>query len=316
MREGNLTMIRAPVRFGLVCLTVFCTSRTAWAHVPDDGEAVSLWSWSADPWTLVSLLLAATLYQTGYRRLRARSATGRKTVRTGAFLFWGGWAVAAIALVSPIDSLGSLSFTAHMIQHELLMLVAAPLIVLSRPAGVFAWSLPASWRPSLAGATRALRTPWRAAVSPGSAWILHALVLWGWHHPALFGAALTNDAFHAAQHLSFMAVALLFWWSLFRPGTETGWAFVSVFTTAVHSSALGAFLTFSPTVWYAPYLRTTEALALTPLQDQQIGGLVMWVPGGAVYLAAGLALIAIWLHGAQRRNGPAAALRLPAVGGK
>lgn len=316
MCGGDLTMNRAPIRLALACLAVCCTRRPAWAHVAGEGEAVSVWSWSTDPWTLVPLLLAAGLYHTGYLRLRTRSTTGLRTLRQGPVLFWGGWAVAAIALVSPIDPLGSLSFTAHMIQHELLMLVAAPLMVFSRPAGVFAWSLPAAWRKGIAGATRALRTPWRAAVSPGGAWILHAAVLWGWHHPALFGAALTNDAVHAAQHLSFMAVALLFWWSLFRPAVDAGWAFVSIFTTAVHSSALGAFLTFSPTVWYAPYLHTTEALGLTPLEDQQIGGLVMWVPGGAVFLAAGLALIALWLHGAQNRDGAAAGHRLPALGGK
>jgi len=97
--------------------------------------------------------------------------------------------------------------------------------------------------------------------------------------------------------LSFFLSALLFWWALFYTHGRLayGAAVFYVFTTALHTSILGALLTFAPHVWYPAYSSTTQAWGLTPLQDQQIGGLVMWVPAGLVYLAAGLALFAAWL---------------------
>jgi putative membrane protein len=102
---------------------------------------------------------------------------------------------------------------------------------------------------------------------------------------------------HSAQHLSFFLSALLFWWALFYAhGRKAyGAGVFYLFTTAIHTSILGALLTFSPRLWYSGYATTTQAWGLTPLQDQQIGGLIMWVPGGVVYLVAGLWLFAAWL---------------------
>jgi putative membrane protein len=118
-----------------------------------------------------------------------------------------------------------------------------------------------------------------------------------WHAPFLFGLTLTSELAHTAQHLSFLLSALLFWWALFYAHGRMayGAAVFYVFTTAVHTSILGALLTFAPHVWYPAYNTTTQAWGLTPLQDQQIGGLVMWVPASLVYLAVGLALFATWL---------------------
>jgi len=200
-------------------------------------------------------------------------------------------------LTSPIDVLGAALFSAHMVQHELLMVVAAPLFVMSRPLEAWAWALPAAWRQPLAGAgrLRPVAATWRAITAPFGAWTLHAVALWGWHIPFLFEAALMNVWVHALQHASFLGTALLFWWSVLGRGMRRpdAAALASLFTTLLHTGALGALLTFAPHPWYATYADGT--LGLTALEDQQLGGLAMWVPGGLAYMAAGLALVAAWL---------------------
>lgn len=136
----------------------------------------------------------------------------------------------------------------------------------------------------------------------------HAAALWFWHIPALFDATLGNEWIHAAQHLSFFLSALLFWWSLFyaRGRNAYGKGVLYVFTTGVHTGILGALLTLSSRLWYRAYANSSALWGLTPLEDQQLGGLIMWVPAGLVYLGAGLSLFSVWLRtsdsdGARRR---------------
>jgi cytochrome c oxidase assembly factor CtaG len=187
-----------------------------------------------------------------------------------------------------------------MVQHEVLILLCAPLLVLSRPLVPMLWGLPLPWRRAIGRATKSppVQRQWRRLTDPLSAWSLHAIALWVWHAPKLFQATLVSDWVHTAQHLSFLLSALLFWWSLFyshgRPGY--GLSVLYVFTTALHTSILGVLLTFAPSLWYPAYAGTTSAWGLTPLQDQQIGGLVMWVPAGVVYMGLGLYLFAQWLR--------------------
>ena len=136
-----------------------------------------------------------------------------------------------------------------------------------------------------------VRRPWRLLTQPLVAWLLHAVALWVWHAPALFQATLQSELIHTLQHLSFFGSALLFWWALFYGrGGRMGYgaATLYVFTTSIQSCALGALLTFSSTLWYPRYQVTTAAWGLSPLEDQQLGGLLMWVPAGVVYLVAGL----------------------------
>ncbi|HVW10052.1 MAG TPA: cytochrome c oxidase assembly protein [Bryobacteraceae bacterium] len=249
--------------------------------------------WTADPGIVVPLACTGLLYAAGARIRRGTS-------RTQIACFWIGWAVLVIALVSPLHYWGEMLFWVHMTQHELLMLIAAPLLVLSRPLVPMLWALPGPER-RLAGRLfkrSGLNAAWHAVSRPLPAWLLHAAALWLWHAPALFQAATKNSAIHALQHISFLGSALLFWWSLFyaRKRTAYGESFLYVFTTAVHSSILGALLTFSTPPWYPIYRITAPQQGLTALQDQQIGGLIMWVPAGIVYLAAGLSLIAMWLR--------------------
>ena len=271
------------------------------AHVPAGADrAPPGLPWSFEPWIVALLALGMGLYVLGAARLWRRAGAGRG-VGYGALAAWSiGWATLAAALVSPIDPLGESLFSAHMLQHELLMVVAAPMLVLGRPLAAWTWSLPAAWRPAIGGAFRrpGWRRSWSSLTHPLSAWSLHALALWGWHLPSLFEAALAQPAVHALQHFSFLGTALLFWWTtLGTSGRRAeGAALVSLFTTMLHTGALGALMTLSPLLWYGHYAASSASYGFDPLQDQQLGGLIMWIPASAAYLVTGLAIAARWLR--------------------
>ncbi|HTD86692.1 MAG TPA: cytochrome c oxidase assembly protein, partial [Candidatus Binatia bacterium] len=145
---------------------------------------------------------------------------------------------------------------------------------------------------------------WRFASNAFVAWMIHAITLWVWHIPALFQATLRSELIHALQHLSFLGSALLFWWAVIDGRQKMmgyGIAVVFMFTTALHSGLLGALLTFANSVWYPAYAQTTSSWGLTPLEDQRLGGLIMWMPAGLVYIVAGLALFAGWMRESEAR---------------
>jgi len=265
---------------------------------------------AASAWVLALLALSLAGYALGVARLWRRAGARRGLGLGQVLAFAAGWSLLAAALLSPLDAWAEQLFCAHMLQHELLMLAAAPLLVLGRPLAAWAWALPQ-------GRSRALgaffRTPgwqvgWQAITRPLGAWALHALALWGWHLPALFDAALHNEAVHALQHTSFLGTALLFWWSVLRPQarrrTTAGPALLSLFTTLLHTGALGALLTLAPQALYMDPRATALPWGLDPLADQQLGGLLMWVPGSIVYLGCALWLGARLLSPAQRPRGP------------
>jgi putative membrane protein len=203
-----------------------------------------------------------------------------------------------------LHPLGEALFSAHMAQHELLMVAAAPLLVVARPLAALLWGLPFGWRRSLGQSSKAkaFQAGWRFLTHPMTAWWIHAAALWLWHIPRLFQATLDNDWIHSAQHVSFLGSALLFWWSLLHAHGKAryGASVLYLFTTAVHTSILGALLTFASAVWYPVYMTTTSAWGLTPLEDQQAGGLIMWIPAGIIYVVAGLSLFAVWLRESER----------------
>jgi cytochrome c oxidase assembly factor CtaG len=269
----------------------------ALGHTGEPVQPHDLWAaWEFDPGAAIPLAICAVLYLRGARVSRGAS-------RLEQLLFWSGWFTLFIALVSPLHPLGEALFSAHMTQHEILMLISAPLLVLSRPLAPMLWGLPFAWRRPLGQAARirGFQRMWRAITRPSVAWCIHAVALWAWHIPALFDATLTSQWIHAAQHASFFGSALLFWWSLFEArGMHNGAGVLYIFTTAIHTSILGALLTFAPSLWYPPYASTTRAWGLTPLEDQQLGGLIMWVPAGLVYIATGLALFARWLKESEQ----------------
>ncbi len=257
-------------------------------------------SWGAEPWVLACLMLSLGCYAIGSVRLYARARLGRQALLRQAVCFGVGWLVLAIALASPLDAAGSLSFAAHMVQHELLMIVAAPLLVLGRPLGVWLWAWPSGWRRAGGALThlKLLHLVWHWLTRPLNAWLLHFAALWLWHAPSLFQTALLHPGWHALQHASFLFPALLFWWTVLgkTPATPArGTALAYLFTTMLHTGALGALFALSATVWYPAYGAGAGEYGLSALEDQQLGGLIMWVPGGLAYLIAALLLCAGWL---------------------
>ncbi|MBW8899680.1 MAG: cytochrome c oxidase assembly protein [Massilia sp.] len=257
--------------------------------------------WGAEWWVLALLALSVLLYAAGLARLWPRARGARRRLAREAAWFGAGWAMLVVALASPLDGAGGYAFSAHMVQHEILMVVAAPLLVLGRPLALWLWAFAPRWRLRIGAATRgpAVRAAWGALTAPMNAWLLHFAALWMWHVPACFQAALADNAMHALQHTSFLSSALLFWWAVLgREGGAhgRGGAIVYLFTTMMHTGALGALFTMSGTIWYPLYGNRAQLFGLSPLEDQQLGGLIMWIPGGLAYLAAGLVLCARWLR--------------------
>jgi putative membrane protein len=285
-----MSIIRLPCL--LIGVAVSGIAPPAAAHAPDMNAAVAAPAWNADPWVIACLIAAALLYACGLRRLwhNAGHGAGVPVRRTMYFAF--GLTMLVVALLSPVDTLGADLFSMHMVQHELLMLVAAPLIIAGRPLAVFIWAFPAGGRQRIKRMVkaRAIHQPWHVLSQPFSAWSLHAVVLWAWHFPTLFQASLADDAVHAVQHFSFLASALLFWLSLIGPQSRLhyGSAVVYLLTTAIHTGVLGALLTFSSNPWYPAYAQTAGHWGFTALEDQQLGGLIMWVPAGFAFVLAGL----------------------------
>jgi cytochrome c oxidase assembly factor CtaG len=219
-----------------------------------------------------------------------------------------GWLTLAGALVSPLHWLGEHLFAFHMIEHEVVMAISAPLLIAARPIGTMLWSLPRSAR---VAAGRFLRRrnivmAWDCLSAGGNATVLHGIAIWAWHAPALFDAAVTNVAVHRMQHLSFLLTAMLFWWSvLYRsnPGVA-GW---NLFVTMMHTGVLGALMALAPKVLYEAQTAAAADWNLTPLQDQQLAGLIMWIPAGTVYAGAAMAFTVIWIRqsGQVRRGSDA-----------
>lgn len=253
---------------------------------------------------LISLLLAAgAWYVAGFVRVYRSAVLSRAQLAMQGCLFGAGWTVIAISLLSPLHSLGGRSFTAHMIEHELLMLMAAPLMSWSRPLGVLLWALPARVRRSFPEVSHHswYDASWRTVSSPIGASLIQAAMLWIWHAPALFDAALSRQAWHAAQHLCLVGSALLFWWSMHRASSRErrhGVAAFWLFFTSVHGGLLGALMSFSESPWYSRYVALAlEGMpGLSPMEDQQLAGLIMWIPGGAFHAVVALVYLNRWLQ--------------------
>lgn len=263
------------------------------------------WSWH--PLVLICLALSAGLYTRGTARLWRASTRGAGVGTWQAASFALGWIVLVIALVSPLHELGDQLFSAHMVQHELLISIGAPLLVLGRPLVPFLWAVPLDWRRTAArwSQSRVVSTLWRSMSKPAVAFALHGLAIWTWHVPRLYQATLTSELIHSLQHSSFLLTAILFWWTVFnaRGGqVRRGAAVFYLFATLLQTGALGALLTFSQTLWYPAYAATTGRWGITPIEDQQLGGLIMWIPGSLAYIAAALAIFAQWLRESERRS--------------
>jgi putative membrane protein len=239
--------------------------------------------------------------------------------------------VLALAIYSPLDEMADALFSAHMVQHLLLILVVPPLFVAAAPGYVGLWALPEFPR-------RRVTRWWRHArglhalagrvLRPVPVWLASAAVLWCWHLPVAYDAAVRHEGLHVVEHASFLATSCAFWWLLFRftnqrRRMDRGAGVVYVFTAGLQCSALGALIAFAGHPWYAVHLHTTAAWGMTPMQDQRMAGLIMWIPAGLAYLGAAAVLFLQWIEcsstpescAALAAGSPPATVGAPAVPG-
>lgn len=239
---------------------------------------------------LAPMVLATLLYCRGLLR-RAAGAAMDMGQASRAACFSLGMVLLWLALVWPLDAWAQLSFAAHMGQHMLLAAVVPPLLLLGRPGPVLLRGLPAAWRPM---ATAPRRWPgaaaWRAlCASPAATSLVHGVLLWGWHLPAAFELALRQEGVHWLEHATLLGSGVLLWRALLRArGEVLGWCLLWMLVTVIHSGLLGALITLAPRPLYGFYVERGGVPDV--LADQQLAGLIMWVPMGTVYLVAGLAL--------------------------
>jgi putative membrane protein len=257
--------------------------------------------WTTDPWIVTPMAITACLYGWGSWKLWRRARTSRPIMMKRALCYWAGWLTLAGALLSPLHWLGEHLFTFHMIEHEIIMAVSAPLIVIARPIATLLWGMPDRPRRSTGRAMRRgpVRRIWRWLSGGTNATLLHAVAIWTWHAPVLFDAAVTDVVFHRLQHLSFFLTAILFWWSIFWR-SDRGLAAWHLFLTMLHTGALGALMALAPHVLYVDQTREAALWRLTPLEDQQLAGMVMWIPAGTIYAGAALAMATLWIANAGR----------------
>jgi PQQ-dependent dehydrogenase (methanol/ethanol family) len=260
------------------------------------------WSaWHVDPLVLLMLTAVGIAYVYGVTamRLRARQSTA-PPLRIAWFA--AGIATLAIALLSPLDAIADALFSAHMVQHLLLIVVAAPLLVAARPVVPLFRALP---RPIRRVAGRIARRPLVAATirlltAPAVAWATHSVTLWYWHIPGPYEAALQSAPIHAIEHLTFLITALLFWTPVLAPTRHARLSQPAIifytFTMMMQGAFLGAALTFTTVAWYPVHAAGAHAWGLTLLEDQQLAGLIMWVPAGLVYVGAMAWVVVRWLR--------------------
>lgn len=259
-------------------------------------------TWNLDPLVLTGLLLATWIYWRG-----RSGGPRRRSDRWRARCFAGGLLAIAVALVSPLDALSGALASAHMVQHVLLVLIAAPLLALAAPSSTLLRGSPPAvrrasgrWRRRL-GLTHTTLAPLR---HPVAVWLAHVATLWFWHARVPYDAALSNDLVHAVEHATFLVTAVLFWrvtvGARGAGRASPGFGVLLVFTMALQSVFLSVLLTFARTPWYDGYAATTQLWGLDHLADQQLAGVIMWVPAGLVYVVAGLALLVTWVQSAER----------------
>jgi putative membrane protein len=283
------------------------------AHLGPHGEGIprsEIWThWNLAPEILIPLALAPLAYAAVLRRLRSEGAA-RSLRPRHAVSFAIGWLALAVALVSPLDAGASRHLlAAHMAQHMLLIAIAAPLLAYGLPLARMPALLGRRGRAALARLRRGLAGSLPSiAIVAVLALLVHVAVVWAWHLPAPYEAALASGPLHAAQHAFFLGTALLLWWALLDFGAATRPSLVmalALFALAAQGAALGALIAFSGGAWYAPYAESATAAGADPLADQQLAGLLMWGLGSIAPAGLAVALLIGWLTRMDRY--PAAA---------
>ena len=278
--------------------------------VPPSSPDIGWLNWEWRPEVILTLAVLGTVYCLGWWRLRQ---SGHHGIANGWRLasYIGGLAVLALALLSTIDLLQQFLFSMHMVQHVLMMMIAAPLIMLANPLPISVWGLPPAVRLATSRllARKALtRRVLRRATTPLFSWTLFTLAFWGWHIPSAYDAALRTEWIHNLEHLSFFWTAILFWWhvtgSAPRIHSHLGYGsrIVYLLTTLIHSQALAISITFAGQPIYSYYTTVPRLWNLSVMDDQALGGSIMWVPAGMMYIVAIVVLLARWLNQEERRQ--------------
>jgi putative copper resistance protein D len=263
-----------------------------------------LFAWSLDPIPIVAVLVAGGAYVWAERRVDHRHPATR-VPRHRRWLFLGGLAAVLLALVSPIDTYEGALFSVHMAQHMLLELVAAPLLVLGAPITLALRATSGTARRAILSVLHSV--PLRWLTFPLVTWVLFAGVNWGWHFSPLYNVALESPLVHYAEHASFTVAALLFWWPAIGPDPQA-WRMphpvklLYLFLAMPQNSFLGVALLSTGSVLYSHYLTNLRTWGPSPLDDQHLGGTLMWVFGDVVFLAAMLGVVAAWMRFEDRRT--------------
>lgn len=260
--------------------------------------------WTLDPWILLPLLVFGMLYIAGVIHLRGKAYAAfpaRMPAIASAVL---GVVALFFSLIWPLDAFSESSFAAHMAQHMILIAVAAPLLALAR-VSIPITSTIASASPVVA-AWLALPRRWlRLCLTPSVAFFINGAVIWVWHAPLLFELALHSEAIHRLEHVSFLVAGYWYWSVLLREdkvnGEGYGAAALWSLSTLMHTGLLGALITFAPRPLYPTYIETQGGIAAA-LEDQQLAGLLMWVPMAVPYLIGGLAFAGVWLRNVDKQK--------------
>lgn len=291
---------------GLVILFVSATfADPALAH-SIEGPFGHDFAWSFEPWVVISLSVVSLLYGIGIYRLYHEVGSERVLDRWRIAAFALGMLTLFIALCSPIDAVGAELFSVHMVQHLLLMLAAPPLLVWSRPAIAFVWAFSQNWRKRIGrfwtGA--GLGGVFAFLMQPLMVWVLFVGSFAFWHLPRAYSWALHNEFIHAIEHFSFFLTALAFWTIVIEPSGRRrlnyGASLLYVTITAIVSGLPGALMILSPRPLYTDHAAGVAAWGLTLIEDQQLAGLIMWIPAGAIYIGAAIWLFVRMLQDSER----------------
>lgn len=278
-------------RASFVRVTVAFATSALWPGVAA-AHGTDVVSWGGRVDVPVVLGIAAATYLSGWTRLRRRgraAAPARLLV-----LYLVGLAALVAALLSPLDAAALETLPAHMLQHLLLTMIAAPAFVLSDALPVVSWGLPAAMRPAVAGTLRTLRRGGLVhATSLLVASMLMAATLWLWHLPSAYEAALARSWVHDLEHASFFVSALVFWAAVVDPAPRLQRAtgdvarIAALFAATIQNTVLAAWIALAARVLYPHYASRPEALA-----EQQVAGVVMLAGGAMMYVAAAVLVAA------------------------
>jgi putative membrane protein len=260
--------------------------------MPASAAQILLTGWNLAPSVILGLLVLGAGYWYAIGPLRRRHAWGEPAPRARVAAFYSGMAVLAFALLSPLDVIGDeYLFSAHMVQHMLLTVVAPPLLLLGTPGWLL--RLPLRSPLMLRGA--------RALTFPLVAFVLFNTTFWIWHLPALYDLTLRNEAIHIFEHLTFLVTAALNWFPIVSPVAELPRLprpaqLLYLFLSCQPMVVLGALFTFASRSLYAPYVAAPRIFGLSAAGDQQLGGLIMWIPGNFAYILVMSIVFFLWLE--------------------